>query len=202
MPRYEIMCVARARSPAAKVLSMLRAATHEVTGRGGVLRGVQNLGTRQLAYRIRAHQEWNYIGRYFFLQFEASPRAIREVNHVLKTNVHVVRWLTHRRKTASRKPLIIRGTVDESLGVDPGVYLFKHRQHLDWRSTRMMLQAGMIKADDLRERVRRIVPKGSRSAGLDSVELDLAADQAVTELLTGSTGDDAMPAEPEDGAKK
>jgi ribosomal protein S6 len=60
----------------------------------GVFRRVENLGTRPLAYRMKAHMKYNTVGRFVRLFIQASPLLCRDVETRLRVDDNIVRTMT------------------------------------------------------------------------------------------------------------
>ncbi|RKP08781.1 30S ribosomal protein S6 [Thamnocephalis sphaerospora] len=91
MPFYELVCIARARLTPAHLSEVLRTSARTVLDRGGVVRGFQNLGERELPYRMKRHQMYHTRGRYWLMHFDANPATVNELAERLRVDTRVVR---------------------------------------------------------------------------------------------------------------
>jgi small subunit ribosomal protein S6 len=89
MPTYELVVVARKTNFA----SLLKRYGETVLGAGGVLRRIESLGTRRLAYPMQAHQQTHLTGRYLRVEFEGAPTLPRELDRRLKIDEDVIRHM-------------------------------------------------------------------------------------------------------------
>jgi ribosomal protein S6 len=121
MPHYEIMCVASAEVGHNKMLDLLKKMHGRVTATGGVVRGIEHLGIRPLAYKMRSHRKWHFTGRYLRLFLQVSPDALKDVKTQLSQSEEVVRFLTLKRPLApSRPPLPLRWRSVVARPIDSG----------------------------------------------------------------------------------
>jgi ribosomal protein S6 len=74
----------------------------EVVKNGGIVRGVQNHGIRQLPHRFKAKfpdkagNRYFEHGRFVSMYYDTSPKTMREVENILRKDDHVLRQ-THLR---------------------------------------------------------------------------------------------------------
>lgn len=62
MVRYELAVILRAVTKP-ELADVFKKVATTILEQGAVLRGLQNLGERDLPYRMRAHSQWFYKGR-------------------------------------------------------------------------------------------------------------------------------------------
>lgn len=168
MPLYEIMCVLRAGAEAPALTSMFKRAATKVTERGGIIKSLENLGVRPLAQRMKAHQQYHTEGRYVRLFTYASPEALKEIEHVLRINEDVIRWLTVSRKQVPRQPQKMKRM--SLWGYSPEYYeLLRQENQLDWKATIALIREGKLSSDELKERVHAILPKRNTETVTDKV---------------------------------
>ncbi len=158
MPFYEVMTIASARSTAANLVTLMRRVSTEVVKRGGVVRGVDHLGVRPLAYRMKAHQAYHELGRYIRLRVEASPEALRELEHRLRVDEQVVRWLTIKRSTAPKDPPPVAGRKGTLTHLDPAVKAFLRKYSpVDAIVAARLRERGQLSDEEVKEAVAKVV---------------------------------------------
>jgi len=64
-----------------------------VVGSGGVVKKVANHGIRPLGYKMRKNNETHSDAHYVALHMDMNPQILAEVQHNLKLNDHVLRWM-------------------------------------------------------------------------------------------------------------
>lgn len=159
MPHYEIMTVASVNATSAGLINLLKKANAELVKSGGILRGVDHLGVRPLAYRMKAHGKYNEYGRYIRLRIQASPAALKQFEHRLRVDEQIIRWLTLRQKWVA--PPV---PTDDPLSASGKGRLFDSRgrtlpQHsdLDYYVARALLRAGKLTREQVAAMRKRYV---------------------------------------------
>ncbi|MCE1274321.1 MAG: 30S ribosomal protein S6 [Chlorobiaceae bacterium] len=71
------------------IASAMELVKNTVTGKGGVINNVLEVGRRKMAYLIRKTS----IGYYAHLEFDAAPSAIAEIERVFRYEDNVLRFL-------------------------------------------------------------------------------------------------------------
>lgn len=94
MPMYQITSILRAGSAQHEISELLRKMSQIVLERDGVVAGINNWGLQQLAYRMRAHQEYHTHGRYVQFKIIASPATLKELERNMRLDKHVLRHMT------------------------------------------------------------------------------------------------------------
>ncbi len=168
------------------------------------------LGVRPLAYRMRAHMKWNTMGRYirFFLQI--SPHTLKEIEHRLKIDEEVVRYMPLKRDIApdrKEKPLKWRND-----NIFPAAEMAFHQKysHLDYFAARELLRRGTLTPEQVLANDFSAVPKhapaqsGSDKAAASAMALaDAKSKQPKTTATAADTAaattapSPAAPAAPE-----
>jgi len=95
MPLYQMLCIA-AHYPDYRHIKQLvqQTATH-VMHAGGVVRGLDSMGTLTLPQRMKKKGQRNIYhkcGNYWTMQFDTSPRTLPSLNYLMKQDPRVVRW--------------------------------------------------------------------------------------------------------------
>jgi len=101
MPLYNITAIARAGSPQAEVHSLLTKLSKIVLERGGVVAGINNWGVQDLAYRMKARQEFHTHGRFMQIKLVSSPDALKELERNMKLDDRLLRWMVIKQKNTS-----------------------------------------------------------------------------------------------------
>jgi small subunit ribosomal protein S6 len=101
MPLYELLVITKCLRTATAVSALVREAgiaksvlsfsARHVLDNGGVVRNFQNLGTKQLPYRMKRHQEIFDHGSYYTMKFDSSPKVMQNLSHSLKLNENIIR---------------------------------------------------------------------------------------------------------------
>jgi ribosomal protein S6 len=94
MPHYSIMCITTRSAPASHLVSLFSRIASTLSSSSALLTRVDNLGVRPLAHRMKAHQKYNFHGRYVRMECIASPAVLAEVERKLKVDEEVVRFMT------------------------------------------------------------------------------------------------------------
>jgi small subunit ribosomal protein S6 len=101
MPLYSITAIARSGSPQAEVHGLLTKMSKIVLDRGGVVAGIDNWGVQDLAYRMKARQEYHTRGRFMQVKLVASPDAMKELERNMKLDERLLRWMIIKEKNTS-----------------------------------------------------------------------------------------------------
>jgi small subunit ribosomal protein S6 len=101
MPLYQITSILRATAPQSEVHDLMRRLTRIVIDRNGVLASINNWGLQQLAYRMRAHQEYHRQGRYVQFKIVVSPDTLKEVERNMKLDTTVLRFMIIKERNTS-----------------------------------------------------------------------------------------------------
>eukprot|EP00054_Salpingoeca_dolichothecata_P036696 m.8374 g.8374 ORF g.8374 m.8374 type:complete len:124 (-) comp6956_c0_seq1:224-595(-) len=87
---YELTLILRRSDPAAAA-KVVAQAGKLIASSGGLLSKVENLGTRPLPYRMKAHLEYHTEGSYMLMQFHGAPQASNAVKAQLKRIPEVIK---------------------------------------------------------------------------------------------------------------
>ncbi|BFZ56681.1 hypothetical protein PYCC9005_003729 [Savitreella phatthalungensis] len=74
MVLYELVCITRGALPDATMREIARTAGTQVINHGGVVRGIQDWGTRMLPSPIKKYQQTHQDGRYFLMWFDTNRK--------------------------------------------------------------------------------------------------------------------------------
>lgn len=90
MPSYELALILKTMSKPELIATLMRAG-EGILQRGGIIRHLENLGTKELPFRMRAHNQSHMKGSYFIFHFESSPTIIDDLKDLCLRDIDVVR---------------------------------------------------------------------------------------------------------------
>ncbi|XP_047459527.1 28S ribosomal protein S6, mitochondrial [Mugil cephalus] len=90
MPRYELALILKAMQRP-EMAACLRRTVETLMERGAVVRNLENLGERQLPYKMTKHNERHTRGAYFLIDFYSAPNILIELQDHLHRDIDVVR---------------------------------------------------------------------------------------------------------------
>ncbi|PNF37432.1 putative 28S ribosomal protein S6, mitochondrial [Cryptotermes secundus] len=73
------------------LLSTLRRSADAIFNKGGIIRKVENLGTRNLPYKMSAHDAVHKKGSYFVFQFICPPASLHDLEEEYGRDVDIIR---------------------------------------------------------------------------------------------------------------
>jgi len=117
MPLYEVLCVANPKAPVTNITRLFQRCSAIVLRSGGVVRGVEHLGIRHLAFPMRKHQQRIQVGRYLRLHMQANPLTKAEVEKTIDGNEHVVLFKTFKKELAPKQPAKIDALSAQNLSI-------------------------------------------------------------------------------------
>ncbi|KAL1921465.1 mitochondrial 37S ribosomal protein bS6m [Calcarisporiella thermophila] len=91
MPFYELVCIARSGLAQTSLRDLVKTSTTYILDRGGVVRGFQNWGERELPHRIKRHQQKHSDGLYWVMQFDSNPQIVQELTRKMRVDPRVLR---------------------------------------------------------------------------------------------------------------
>jgi small subunit ribosomal protein S6 len=107
MRTYELMFVVDPRVSDEDVVTMTQEYKNMITAGGSTVTGEENWGRRKLAYTINKLNEGKYV--LFYIGSETGKTALPEVEHRMRQNDKILRYLTVRtdedlKRAARRQP--------------------------------------------------------------------------------------------------
>ena len=93
MNYYETIIIFNGKYSETKYKSMTDQYIKHITDLGGLIKKIDRLGKKKLAYEIRGTKE----GWYAILYYQAYPELIPELEKILRTDTAVIKFLTIRR---------------------------------------------------------------------------------------------------------
>ncbi|XP_046984495.1 probable 28S ribosomal protein S6, mitochondrial [Schistocerca americana] len=95
MPTYEMPLLIKTLSRP-ETFVVLKRASQTIFDKGGVIRKIENLGTRQLPFKIRKHGLVEKKASYFLIEFDTSPKTIDYLIDEFHRDVDVLRSRIYR----------------------------------------------------------------------------------------------------------
>ena len=89
---YEVMFIVRPDAADEDVDKLIAGFTTSVTNGGGVVKNVEKMGRRKLAYLVRKFSDGNYI----LLTLEAGGAVVQELERRLRVSEPVIKFITVR----------------------------------------------------------------------------------------------------------
>ena len=96
---YEELFIIRPDATDEEIDPLLEQLTNTIASKGGKLDKSERWGIRKLAYRVKKHNEGNYI----LLHFNANPDAVMEVERRLRVSDLVLKFITVRTDLKMKK---------------------------------------------------------------------------------------------------
>ncbi|XP_005108269.3 28S ribosomal protein S6, mitochondrial [Aplysia californica] len=90
MPTYELAVIFRALQRPELSQAVKRCCTN-ILDKGGIIRGMENLGEKPLPYRMRAHGSRFYEGNYILIQFDGATSLPTQLHEELRRDTDVIR---------------------------------------------------------------------------------------------------------------
>lgn len=108
MPLYELFCLARPQLQKTHLADIIRKAGVAVFDKGGVVTDIKSFGDRKLAYDIRKPSGKYSEAAMWEMTFLVEPSALKEVEHELRVDERVLRWLFVKKETLPVLPNTFR----------------------------------------------------------------------------------------------
>jgi len=94
MPFYRMLCISAHYQKYEHIRELVHLTASHVMDNGGVVRKLTSWGTLSLPQRMHRHKQYFSIGDYWTMHFDASPRTLRSLNMLMKSDPRVIRWTT------------------------------------------------------------------------------------------------------------
>ncbi|KAL4442448.1 hypothetical protein ABPG77_005032 [Micractinium sp. CCAP 211/92] len=104
MPLYELFAIAKPAVGKAALAEMMRAVGSTVMQQGGVVTDIMSYGQRKLAYDIRQPGSRYGEANMWQVNFVASPKTLQDIDHSLRVDERVLRWIVLKRRPYNRLP--------------------------------------------------------------------------------------------------
>ena len=89
---YEELLIVRPDATDEEIDPLVEQLTNTIAGAGGKVDKTEKWGIRKLAYRVKKHNEGNYV----LVHFNAEPEAVKEVERRLRVSDLVLKFITVR----------------------------------------------------------------------------------------------------------
>ncbi|XP_020651939.3 small ribosomal subunit protein bS6m isoform X2 [Pogona vitticeps] len=90
MPRYELALILKVMQRP-ETAATLKRTVGALMEKGAVVRNLENLGERQLPYRILKHDAHHNRGGYFLVDFESPPTVVSATLEHLERDIDIIR---------------------------------------------------------------------------------------------------------------
>eukprot|EP00887_Chlorella_sp_A99_P007142 scaffold2.g7142.t1 len=104
MPLYELFCLARPSLAKQALADIIKTASRSILANGGVLTDVKSFGQSPLAYDIRRPGEKYSEANMWQLTFASPTAALGDLDHLLRVDERVLRWVVLRRRSYEPLP--------------------------------------------------------------------------------------------------
>ncbi|KAL6771723.1 MRPS6 [Auxenochlorella protothecoides x Auxenochlorella symbiontica] len=104
MPLYELFCLAKPGLGKPHLASMISSIGKKVLASGGVLTDVKSHGEQALAYDIRRPGERYSQAHIWQVTFASTPEVLKDIDHSLRVDETVLRWIVQKREYLDRLP--------------------------------------------------------------------------------------------------
>ncbi|KAH9485460.1 37S ribosomal protein MRP17, mitochondrial [Psilocybe cubensis] len=92
MPLYEMLCITSHIPTYKHIRELVGQAAMHIMNNGGVVRNINSWGTKTLPQRMKRHGSPQSAGDYWTLHFDSSPRTLRSLNGIMRSDPRVLRW--------------------------------------------------------------------------------------------------------------
>uniref|UniRef100_A0A6M2DKT6 Small ribosomal subunit protein bS6m n=1 Tax=Xenopsylla cheopis TaxID=163159 RepID=A0A6M2DKT6_XENCH len=90
MITYELSLILR-NMPRNEIFSTLKRTAESIFEKGGIIRKIDNLGARDLPYKISANGQVHRQGNYFLMTFDSPPHAIEDLREEYSRDIDIIR---------------------------------------------------------------------------------------------------------------
>lgn len=99
MPHYSILCLANSKASLPQISESLAKLVRTLEINGGVCRGLTDYGVRPLAFRMKAHLNYHYTGRFINIGMQANPMLMQHLLARVLADDRFVRGFVTKLKT-------------------------------------------------------------------------------------------------------
>ncbi|PPQ79961.1 hypothetical protein CVT25_003033 [Psilocybe cyanescens] len=92
MPLYEMLCITTHVTTYKHIRELVGQAAMHIMNNGGVVRNINSWGTKSLPQKMKRHGPSQALGDYWTLHFDTSPRTLRSLNGIMRSDPRVLRW--------------------------------------------------------------------------------------------------------------
>ncbi|KAH8408094.1 hypothetical protein KR222_003452 [Zaprionus bogoriensis] len=90
MPSYELALVLR-QLPRPELISVIRRTAESILDKGGIIRKLENLGTRPLPHKVSEHGVVHREGTHFTIAFDSAPTKIADLKEEFGRDIDIIR---------------------------------------------------------------------------------------------------------------
>ncbi|XP_062561252.1 small ribosomal subunit protein bS6m [Armigeres subalbatus] len=90
MPTYELALILR-QMPRPEMISVLKRTADAIFDKGGIIRKLDNLGTRPLPFKTSVHGLVHRTGSYFVVKFDTPPAKVEDLEEEYGRDVDIIR---------------------------------------------------------------------------------------------------------------
>jgi len=150
MPLYEVLCITSKTASQHHLISLFKKCSASLAKRGGVFRGIENLGVRPLAHRYRAHGKQNDVGRFLRLRVQANPSVLSALQHRLKLDEGVLRTVAIKQKEMAPKGEPTKIPWERPLPFDEATgSALRTFTNMDYEAAKLLLQYGVLTREQI-----------------------------------------------------
>ncbi|XP_055608442.1 probable 28S ribosomal protein S6, mitochondrial [Uranotaenia lowii] len=104
MPSYELALILR-QMPRPELVSVLKRTADAIFDKGGIIRKLDNLGTRPLPSKISNHGLVHRAGSYFVFKFDTPPATVEDLEEEYGRDVDIIRRRIYKADAAMQEQI-------------------------------------------------------------------------------------------------
>mmetsp|Transcript_10446 Transcript_10446/g.18934 ORF Transcript_10446/g.18934 Transcript_10446/m.18934 type:complete len:132 (-) Transcript_10446:324-719(-) len=104
MPLYQLFAIAKPTLPLSGMASTLRTLGGMVFSSGGVVTDITSYGEQDLAYPLKTQAGKYTEAQMVAMDFLVGPKLLPELDHALRVNEDVLRWVVLKKSAYDRLP--------------------------------------------------------------------------------------------------
>ncbi|XP_039446486.1 probable 28S ribosomal protein S6, mitochondrial [Culex pipiens pallens] len=104
MPTYELSLILR-QMPRPELISVLKRTATAIFDKGGVIRKLDNLGTKPLPFKTSVHGLVHRTGSYFVVKFDTPPATVEDLEEEYGRDVDIIRKRIYKADAALHEPV-------------------------------------------------------------------------------------------------
>ncbi|XP_034480464.1 probable 28S ribosomal protein S6, mitochondrial [Drosophila innubila] len=90
MPSYELSLVLR-QLPRPELISVIKRTAESIFNKGGIIRKLENLGSRPLPHKVSEHGVVHREGTHFNIMFDTAPTKILDLKEEFGRDIDIIR---------------------------------------------------------------------------------------------------------------
>ncbi|EDW50474.1 probable 28S ribosomal protein S6, mitochondrial [Drosophila sechellia] len=103
MPSYELALVLR-QLPRPELISVIRRTAESILDKGGIIRKLENLGSRALPHKVSEHGVVHREGTHFTIAFDTAPMKIADLKEEFGRDIDIIRRYIFKVEESEKKP--------------------------------------------------------------------------------------------------